>query len=79
LGQGTEIEVDTHIQHFPPASSLLLCSDGLWGLVEVEALQEIIQNSATPQQACEKLVAAANENGGHDNITAIIVTRGSEE
>ena len=79
LGQGAEIEVDTHIQHLPPASSLLLCSDGLWSLVEVDALQEIIQNSATPQAACEKLVAAANENGGHDNITAIIVTRGIEE
>jgi serine/threonine protein phosphatase PrpC len=79
LGQGAEIEVDTHIQHFPPASSLLLCSDGLWGLVEVEALQEIIQDSATPHEACEKLVAAANEKGGHDNITAIIVTRGIEE
>jgi serine/threonine protein phosphatase PrpC len=78
LGQGAEIEVDTHIQHLPPASSLLICSDGLWGLVEVEALQEIIQNSQTPQEACERLVAAAKENGGHDNITAIIVTRGSE-
>ena len=79
LGQGAEIEVDTHIQHLPPASSLLLCSDGLWGLVESDAIQEIVQNSATPQQACENLVAAANGNGGHDNITAIIVTRGGEE
>jgi len=79
LGQGAEIEVDIHIQHLPPSSSLLLCSDGLWGLVEVDALQEIIQNFATPQEACDRLVAAANENGGHDNITAVIVTRGIEE
>ena len=78
LGQGAKIDVDTHIQHLPPAGSLLLCSDGLWGLVGVEALQKIIQDSETPQKACEKLVAAANENGGHDNITAVIITRGSE-
>jgi serine/threonine protein phosphatase PrpC len=79
IGQGSAIEVDTYIQHLPPGSSLLLCSDGLWkGVNDDEVLREIINSSATPQEACERLVAAANENGGEDNITGIIVSMGIE-
>jgi serine/threonine protein phosphatase PrpC len=79
IGQGSTIEVDTYIQYLPPGSSLLLCSDGLWkGVNDDEVLREIINSSATPQEACERLVAVANENGGEDNITGIIVSMGVE-
>ncbi len=79
IGQGGSIEVDTHIQHLPPGSSLLLCSDGLWkGVNDDDLLKETINNSSTPQEACEKLVAIANKNGGEDNITVIIITMGRE-
>lgn len=79
IGQSSNIEVDTYIQHLPPGSSLLLCSDGLWGLVENEILTEILASSATPQEACERLITRANEHGGRDNITAIVVSMGLEE
>ncbi len=78
IGQGSTIEIDTYIQHLPSGSSLLLCSDGLWGLVENDILKEIMDSSTSPQQACERLVAKANENGGRDNITVIVVTMGIE-
>jgi serine/threonine protein phosphatase PrpC len=79
IGQGNTIEVDTYIQHLPPGSSLVLCSDGLWkGINDEERLRDIINSSTTPQQACERLVAVANENGGEDNITGIIVSMGIE-
>jgi serine/threonine protein phosphatase PrpC len=78
LGQDSTIEVDIHIQHLPPASSLLLCSDGLWGLVEAETIRTRVNNSATPQEACEHLISTANDNGGHDNITAVLVAVGVE-
>jgi serine/threonine protein phosphatase PrpC len=78
IGQNSTVEVDTYIQHLPPGSSLLLCSDGLWGLVANDVLQEIINTSATPQAACERMIAQANENGGLDNITAVVVTMGVE-
>ncbi len=78
IGQSSTIEIDTYIQHLPPGSSLLLCSDGLWGLVENDILKEIMASSISPQQACERLVATANENGGRDNITVIVVTMGIE-
>lgn len=80
IGQGGTIEVDTHVQHMPPGSSLLLCSDGLWkGIDDDETIREIVNGSATPREACEKLVALANDNGGEDNITIIIVTMGVEQ
>jgi serine/threonine protein phosphatase PrpC len=79
IGQGGTIEVDTYMQHLPPGTSMLLCSDGLWkGVDNDETLKEIINSSATPQEACEKLVALANKNGGEDNITGVIAFMGPE-
>ncbi|GAB4437755.1 MAG: hypothetical protein Kow0031_19610 [Anaerolineae bacterium] len=76
IGQGDTIEVDTKIQHLPPGSSLLLCSDGLWGMVNNSTIEAIISSTPNPQLACYKLIDQANENGGRDNITAILVTLG---
>jgi serine/threonine protein phosphatase PrpC len=42
-------------------------------------LTEILASSATPQEACERLITRANEHGGRDNITAIVVSMGLEE
>ena len=80
IGQGSTVEVDTHVQHLPPGSSLLLCSDGLWkGIDDDDLLRETINGSITPQEACEKLVEIANNKGGEDNITVIIVSMGIED
>lgn len=76
IGQGDKLEVDTYIQHLPDGASLLLCSDGLWGLVKDENIKDVLISASTPQEACERLIAVANENGGRDNITAIIVSMG---
>jgi serine/threonine protein phosphatase PrpC len=76
IGQGTAMEVDIYVQHLPPGSSLLLCSDGLWGPVKNDLLREILSISTTPQEACEHLITKANKNGGEDNITAVIVSMG---
>ena len=56
-----------------PGERLLLCSDGLWGLVAEERITDIISTSLSLQRACDELVAAAIEAGGRDNITVIIV------
>ena len=78
IGQGETIEVDTHMQHLPNGASLLLCSDGLWGLVEDTDITNVLKTATSPQEACEKLVEKGNENGGLDNITAIVVSMGIE-
>lgn len=50
----------------------LLCSDGLWGVVPPEKIQQIIEEESL-QSACDRLIEAANEGGGPDNITAVLV------
>ncbi len=76
IGQGESIDVDTRIQHLPPGSSLLLCSDGLWGMIDDSTIKSILDSAASPQAACNELIAAANAQGGRDNITAIVVSMG---
>lgn len=72
IGQIEMIEVDTLTRRLPPGSYLLLCSDGLWAQVpSAELRQTVLEN--TPQDACAKLVKLANERGGTDNISVIIV------
>ena len=78
IGQGSSVEVDTYIQHLPAGASLLLCSDGLWGQVKDKNLLDVFTSASTPQAACEQLIKMANDNGGPDNITAIIVSIGVE-
>jgi serine/threonine protein phosphatase PrpC len=51
---------------------LLLCSDGLWGMVSNEVISETLSRENDPMQACQSLVNAANEAGGRDNITVLI-------
>jgi serine/threonine protein phosphatase PrpC len=73
VGQGDGLEVDVESHRLPPGGSLLLCSDGLWGLVPNERIQMLIRQAPSLQAACEALVAAANAAGGPDNITAVMV------
>jgi len=73
LGNDPDIEVDTFVQRLKPGDCLMLCSDGLWEMVRDEQLAEILRTESHPQAACEKLIQAANENGGEDNIAVIIV------
>ncbi len=73
VGQSDYIELDTISVDVPPAASLLLCSDGLWSVVPEMTIAEIVAAAPTPQLACEQLVAAANANGGPDNITAVLI------
>lgn len=72
LGQSELLEVDTLTRRLPPGSMLLLCSDGLSGLVHDSEMLSYVQRFA-PQQACDHLVTLANARGGNDNITALVV------
>jgi protein phosphatase len=72
-GLDDEVEVDTFICTLEKGSHVLLCTDGLTNEVDEQTIQEIILRAATPQEACDQLVQAANLNGGRDNITAVIL------
>jgi serine/threonine protein phosphatase PrpC len=73
IGQGANLEVDVASHPTPHNAFMLICSDGLWGVVPDEEIQRIVLGSATPQEACEKLIQAANAAGGPDNITAVLI------
>lgn len=73
IGQGATLEVDVSTYALEPGDRLLLCSDGLWGLLDEAEIWRLVQEAATPQQACAQLVAAANAAGGNDNITVVLV------
>jgi len=73
IGQSEMLEVDSSTRRLPPNSRLLICSDGLWGLVGNPMLQEIIRSAKSPQDAVDRMIKAANERGGPDNITALLV------
>jgi PPM family protein phosphatase len=73
IGQGEALEVDAATRRLPPASRLLLCSDGLWGLVDEQKMMEVLEEPADPQAVCDRLIELANEAGGSDNITALLV------
>lgn len=73
---GTHAKITVDVPELPLAieigDSFLLCSDGLYDLVEEFEMVELINNNPS-QQACKLLVDLANARGGHDNISIIIV------
>ena len=73
VGQGDQLEIDVHLQDLPAGARLLLCCDGLWGMLSDQAIQAVLASAATPQESCDQLIAAANEAGGRDNITVIVI------
>jgi PPM family protein phosphatase len=72
---GDKLKVDVNVQEIDLKVDdiLLLCSDGLSGMVTDQAMFDIVQNASCPQNACEQLIQAANANGGDDNITVVII------
>ena len=72
LGQGEILEADVFTVSFPQAGYLMLCSDGLWGVVADQDMLKIIRDAPSLQRACQNLVKAANVAGGPDNISVII-------
>src|ERR1700730_8473369 len=74
LGCGREIapHVPDHAVSLEEGDTLLLCTDGLWGLVGDQELARVAQ-STPPEEACSQLVTTALERGGPDNITVLVL------
>jgi protein phosphatase len=73
VGRNHDLEVDTGMQSLSVGTSLLLCSDGLWGVLPQEVIMSVVNAAPSPQIACRQLVAQAIEQGAYDNITAILM------
>lgn len=73
LGQGEPIKPDITSLQVCQGCELLLCSDGLWGVLSENDISAILGSSSEPQLVCQSLVDAANAAGGPDNISVIII------
>jgi protein phosphatase len=79
LGAGIEVAVDSARQGLPvhEGDDLLLCTDGLWGVVTEEALESAVRGKS-PAECCAALVKLARQRGGPDNITVQVMHVGAE-
>ena len=72
LGVEKFVDVDVRKQPYN-GETLLLCTDGLTDMLRDDEIEEILLSTSNPKQACELLVERANEAGGKDNITVMVV------
>lgn len=74
IGVSTEVEVDLQTIDLQHDDVLLLCSDGLSGVVREGDIAAMLRSQRAPGETVVSLVEAANEAGGPDNITAVLLT-----
>jgi len=72
LGQGEALEADIFTVPFPQTGYLMICSDGLWGVIDEKDIYRSILDAPNLHRACQNMVDAANAAGGPDNITVIL-------
>lgn len=73
IGSMDEVEIDLYHVRTQPGDRLVLCSDGLWGEVPDDELLAAVARNANAQDACVALVDLANDHGGRDNATLVVV------
>ena len=73
IGNRRQVAIDIKPLQLGPEDTLLLCSDGLCGILSDEVIRKLVMEAASPQSACNVLVREAIRAGGDDNITAVIV------
>jgi|WetSurSiteA1Bulk_404760.scaffolds.fasta_scaffold00297_8 serine/threonine protein phosphatase PrpC len=73
IGISADIQCDCKVESVRSDDMFLLCSDGLSGMLEDSEILNIIIKENRIEQCCERFIKRANEKGGDDNITAILV------
>jgi len=72
LGTADTVQVDLTYVDLRQDDRLLMCSDGLTGMIRAEEIRQVLLNQSDPLIACKELTDRANAAGGHDNITVIV-------
>ena len=78
LGTDKHVQIDARTFEVDPGDQILLCSDGLSNKVEEEHLIQILSQTTAPDEKVTELVQTANDNGGEDNITAVLLEISSQ-
>ena len=79
VGAAAELEVDFFEFDLQPYDRILLCSDGLTNMIEDEQIRRIMCSQRDLAESVQRLIATANQNGGKDNISVIIIEPYSDE
>ena len=79
IGVSEDIEVDSMSLDLQPADQLLLCSDGLTGVLPDDAIAEEMLNGSNESAVVDRLIDRANEAGGPDNITVLLLHYDTDE
>lgn len=72
LGTAETVQVDLTYVDVCKGDILMMCSDGLSGMIRADEIREVLLNNKEPMDACRELTDRANAAGGHDNITVIV-------
>jgi serine/threonine protein phosphatase PrpC len=78
LGTAESVQVDLTYVELRQGDTLLLCSDGLSGMVRNDEIREVLRSIDEPLEACRELTDRANQAGGHDNVTVVIARFGGD-
>ncbi|HET7482251.1 MAG TPA: Stp1/IreP family PP2C-type Ser/Thr phosphatase [Actinomycetota bacterium] len=73
LGIDRNVIVDKDTLPIQPGDRVLICSDGLTSMIDAGAIAEVLGSEPDPQAAADRLVDLANEAGGEDNITVVVL------
>lgn len=73
IGVSPQLRVHSYAVTPDPGTEILLCSDGLHGVVEQQEIAQVLTSNASLKDKCTKLVSAAKENGAPDNVTAVLL------
>ena len=72
IGADDALELSIEMRDLLPGDLFLICSDGLYGEVSEDSIEDIL-GGESPADMCRKLVAAAKQNGARDNVTVVVV------
>jgi protein phosphatase len=73
LGAREQTDVHMFERALAPGDAVLLCSDGIYGVLDDEALASVLRSAREPRVAAEQLVQSAIDRGTRDNVTALVV------
>ena len=73
IGVTEDLRIHTYAIQMQPGDQLLLSSDGLHGVVDSEGIAKVLASDGSLEERCRRLVMAAREKGGPDNITAVLI------
>lgn len=77
VGSFEQVLIRTHVARLEPGDRILLCSDGLHRPVDHAVITRILGEQTSLREKVERLIACANEKGGRDNVTAVLLEYGN--